>query len=58
MKIKYIAYYRVSTQKQEHGLSAQKNMVENYINSTNGNLLKSFEEKEMNDRACAAADCG
>lgn len=44
--MKYVAYYRVSTKRQNLGLDAQKNTVINYINSTNGNVIKTFEEKE------------
>lgn len=44
--MKYVAYYRVSTKRQNLGLYAQKNTVLNYINSTNGNIIKTFEEKE------------
>lgn len=44
--MRYVAYYRVSTKRQNLGLDAQKNTVMNYINSNNGNLIKSFEEKE------------
>lgn len=44
--MKYVAYYRVSTKRQNLGLDAQKNTVMNYINTINGNLINSFEEKE------------
>lgn len=44
--MKYVAYYRVSTKRQNLGLDAQKNTVLNYISSTNGNIIKTFEEKE------------
>lgn len=44
--MKYVAYFRVSTKRQNLGLDAQKNTVLNYINSTNGNIIKTFEEKE------------
>lgn len=46
---KYVAYYRVSTQKQANsnlGLSAQETMVNNFINSNNGELIKTFTEIE------------
>lgn len=46
---KYVAYYRVSTQKQANsnlGLSAQETMVNNFINSNNGELIKMFTEIE------------
>lgn len=51
--MKYIAYYRVSTKRQNLGLSAQRNTVLNYISSVSGELIYSFEEKESgknNDR--------
>lgn len=51
--MKYVAYYRVSTKRQNLGLDAQRNTVLNYISSVNGNLIYSFEEKESgknNDR--------
>ena len=44
--MKYIAYYRVSTNKQNLGITAQKNAVENYIKSNNADLICSYEEKE------------
>ena len=43
--MKYIAYYRVSTNKQNLGITAQKNAVENYIKSNNADLICSYEEK-------------
>lgn len=43
---KYIAYFRVSTKKQNLGIEAQRATVINYINSVNGKLICSFEEKE------------
>lgn len=43
---KFIAYYRVSTKRQNLGLSAQSNTVSNYINTVNGVLINSYEEKE------------
>lgn len=49
---KYVAYYRVSTQKQGNsglGLQAQKNAVANYI-SDNGNLVGEFTEVETGTR--------
>lgn len=45
--MKYIAYYRVSTQKQSLGLEAQKNAVCNFINSDEANMLiAEYQEKE------------
>ena len=45
--MKYIAYYRVSTQKQSLGLEAQKNAVCSFINSDEANMLISeYQEKE------------
>ncbi|MBI3500992.1 MAG: recombinase family protein [Bacteroidetes bacterium] len=46
---KYIAYYRVSTQKQKHsglGLDAQKFSVETYVQSVDGVIIESFTEIE------------
>ena len=51
--MKYVAYYRVSTKRQNLGLDAQRNTVLNYISSVNGDLICNFEEKESgknNDR--------
>ena len=43
----YIAYYRVSTQKQSLGLDAQRNAVYNFINSDEANnLISEYQEKE------------
>ena len=36
---KYIAYYRVSTKRQNLGIDAQKNTVINYINNNGGNII-------------------
>ena len=45
--MKYVAYYRVSTLKQENGISAQKNAVNNFIKSSKDNILvDTYEEKE------------
>lgn len=44
--MKYVAYYRVSTKRQNLGIDAQRNTVINYINNINGELINSFEEKE------------
>lgn len=46
MRIRYIAYYRVSTKKQEYGLEAQKEDVINFTTSNNGELVGEFSEKE------------
>jgi DNA invertase Pin-like site-specific DNA recombinase len=43
---KFVAYYRVSTQKQSLGIDAQRTSVLNYINSTNGILVCEHVEKE------------
>jgi len=56
MIIKYVAYYRVSTTKQEQsglGLESQRSIIANYINRQNGCLLSEFTEQEsgkVNDR--------
>lgn len=42
----YVAYYRVSTKRQNLGLEAQRNTVLSYISATNGNIINSYEEKE------------
>lgn len=44
--MKYVAYYRVSTKRQNLGLDAQRNTVINYINNVHGDLINTFEEKE------------
>ena len=55
--MEYVAYYRVSTKRQEKsnlGLLAQEDSVKNYAKKTNGKILKSFTEIESggkNDRA-------
>lgn len=51
---KYIAYYRVSTAKQGAsglGLEAQQSTVKNYIQSSNGSLIRSYKEVESGKRA-------
>lgn len=47
MKKKYVAYYRVSTGKQDLGLEAQRSAVSEYAN---GDLIAEFEEKETGTR--------
>ncbi len=42
----YIAYYRVSTKRQNLGLEAQRAMIANYIHSNGGMVRSSYEEKE------------
>ena len=45
--MKYVAYYRVSTQKQSLGLDAQRSSVLNYLNSKQDvELINEFAEKE------------
>lgn len=45
--MKYVAYYRVSTQKQSLGLDAQRSSVLNYISSKQDfELINEFAEKE------------
>jgi DNA invertase Pin-like site-specific DNA recombinase len=46
MKMKFVAYYRVSTGKQDNGIDAQKNAVGRYLTSLDCELLGSFEEVE------------
>lgn len=46
---KYVAYFRVSTSKQERsglGLESQKTMVDNFLASNQGELIESFTEIE------------
>lgn len=44
--MRYVAYYRVSTKRQNLGLDAQRNTVTNYIDNIGGSLINSYEEKE------------
>ncbi len=61
--ISYIAYYRVSTKRQNLGIDAQRTMIENYIKSNGGVVVSEYEEKESgkNDNrpqlAAALAAC-
>jgi DNA invertase Pin-like site-specific DNA recombinase len=43
---KYVAYYRVSTRKQDLGLDAQQMAVETYLAHNGGQLVATFAEKE------------
>ena len=43
--MKYVAYYRVSTKKQDLGLNAQKSMIGSFLKNSD-ELIASFEEKE------------
>lgn len=43
---KYISYCRVSTQKQDYGLTAQETDINNFINKTNGLIIARYVEKE------------
>ena len=43
---KFVAYYRVSTKRQNLGLDAQQTMVANYINTYGGNIIAEHSEKE------------
>ena len=43
---RYVAYFRVSTNKQDYGIDAQSLAVNRYISSVGGELVTSFEEKE------------
>lgn len=43
--MKYVAYYRVSTKKQDLGLDAQRTMITNFLKDSD-ELIESFEEKE------------
>lgn len=44
--MKYVAYYRVSTQRQNLGIDAQKFDVHNYVSSNCGKLIAEYTEKE------------
>lgn len=47
---KFIAYYRVSTSKQDLGIESQREIVSQWINSHGGSLIASFSEKESGKR--------
>ena len=59
----YIAYYRVSTKRQNLGIDAQRTMISNYINSNGGVVINEYQEKESgkNDHrpqlSAALAEC-
>jgi DNA invertase Pin-like site-specific DNA recombinase len=59
----YIAYYRVSTKRQNLGIDAQRTMIENYIKSNGGLVVSEYSEKESgkNDNrpqlSAALAEC-
>ena len=59
----YIAYYRVSTKRQNLGIDAQRTMISNYIKSNGGIVLGEYQEKESgkNDHrpelTAALAEC-
>lgn len=61
--VNYIAYYRVSTKRQNLGLDAQRQMINNYINSNGGVVVSEYQEKESgkNDNrpqlTAALAEC-
>lgn len=42
----YIAYYRVSTKRQNLGIDAQRTMIDNYIKLNDGMVLSEYQEKE------------
>lgn len=42
--MKFVAYYRTSTQKQEYGLEAQRKIVEEYVSGTGRTIEKDFYE--------------
>lgn len=44
--MKIIAYYRVSTLKQDLGIDAQKTIVSNWATAHNAEIIAEFEEKE------------
>ena len=49
--MKYVAYYRVSTKKQDYGIDAQLSAVHKYIESRGGELSAEFSEKESGKNA-------
>lgn len=54
MGTKFIAYYRVSTQRQGRsglGLEAQRELVEHYVDGTNGCVIEHFVEVESGKRS-------
>ena len=59
----YIAYFRVSTKRQNLGIDAQRTMIENYIKSNGGLVVSEYSEKESgkNDNrpqlSAALAEC-
>ena len=42
----FISYLRVSTRRQNLGLSAQRTMIQNYIASNGGSVISEYQEKE------------
>ena len=63
METKFIAYYRVSTKRQNLGLDAQQATVTNYVRTNGGVIVSSYQEKESgknNSRpqlSAALAEC-
>lgn len=59
----YIAYYRVSTKRQNLGLDAQREMINRYIDGNDGKVIAEYQEKESgkNDNrpqlTAALAEC-
>lgn len=59
----FVAYYRVSTGKQEHGIDAQKRDVRNHVSARGGTIGAEFEERETGKRSdrpqmlAAIAEC-
>lgn len=49
--MKYVAYYRVSTKKQDYGIDAQQSAVRHYIYNRGGDLAAEFSEKESGKNA-------
>ena len=44
--MKFIAYLRVSTKKQDAGLDAQEKDINNYVSSVGGSIISTYLEKE------------
>ena len=59
----YIAYFRVSTKRQNLGIDAQRTMISNYISTNGGVVINEYQEKESgkNDNrpqlSAALAEC-
>lgn len=50
ININVIAYYRMSTDKQEYSIDSQKRIVEEYATNNKFNIIKSYEDKGISGR--------